>query len=178
MRAVETRISSRVKRLCVCGALLAVSMMLSYVELLISVTLMPLPGFKLGLANIVVVFVIFAIGSREAFVISAARVTLSSVLFGSVSSFIFSLCGALLSFAVLYLCKRVFAEKLSLFGISVLSAAAHNTGQMIAACFVMKTAYVYTYLPYLLLLSIPCGLITGLVAALIFKRKDIMRISE
>lgn len=155
-----------VGRLAMCGLALSLAMIFSYVEAIIP---SPVPGIKLGLANVVCTYVFFRIGKTEAFYISVLRVVLSSVLFGSAATFVFSLFGALLAFSAMMLCTLM-GNKVSFIGISVLSAAAHCTGQIIAAVTVYSSLGIIRYLPVLLLCSVPLGIVTGTVVTVTDKR--------
>ncbi|MBQ7500426.1 MAG: Gx transporter family protein [Clostridia bacterium] len=175
---MKKAISSPVRRYTVDAVLLASALILSYIESAAAPLIpVPIPGFKLGLANITVMFAVYTVGTLDGLLISLARTALSSILFGSVSSFMFSVAGAVLSFAALCLCKYYIKDRLSVYGISMMCAAFHNIGQVLAASAVMRTMSIFAYLPYLLLASIPCGLLTGLIAGLLLKREDIRRIA-
>lgn len=124
-------------------------------------------GVKLGLANVVTLFALTRLSVRDAFFILVCRVTISSVLMGSVTAFLFSLLGGLLSLVAMYLLLRLEGRFCSLLGISVAGAAAHNIGQVLAAIFWMQTAAVAAYLPFLLVMSVPLGLVTGLTCSVV-----------
>ena len=148
---------SAARRLALSAVLTALALGLSYAERAIPLGLViPLPGIKLGLANVVTLFALCALG------ILLARCFLGSLFAGSLSGLIFSLSGGILSLFVMLLMKKT---GLSVYGISVCGAAAHNVGQILAAMGVMKTAAVVSYLPLLLLVSVPAGLITGAMTA-------------
>ena len=135
----------RSKELAVCGMLTALAIILSIVERMFPLdAIIPIPGVKLGLANVVTLFALTRLGLRDSLAVVVVRVTLASLLMGSVTAFLFSL-----------------------FGVSVAGAAAHNIGQIAAAVLWMKTTAVLAYLPYLLLMSVPLGLVTGLVCAVV-----------
>ncbi|MBQ8310004.1 MAG: Gx transporter family protein [Clostridia bacterium] len=143
------------------------AVMLSYLEVLLPLSaLIPLPGFRLGLANIAVLVVFCLFSPIDAAVVSAVRILLMGLLFGSTTSLYFSVMGGLLSFLVLLLLSRI-GKKCSFFGVSVLSAAAHNTGQIIAAVTLFGTSLITSYLPALLLASVVYGGIVGLLLNLI-----------
>lgn len=152
------------RRAATCGILTSLALCVSLLESVIPIqALVPLPGIKLGFANIVVLFALYRLGIGDAVIISLLRVCLSSLLFGSVTSFFFSLSGALLSLAVAILIK-LFAEKVfSFVGLSVLCAAAHNTGQIIAACVTLGSPAPLSYLSLLLWASLLTGAITGCI---------------
>ncbi len=145
------------------AVLLIAALALSYLESFIPVSFIPLPGFKLGLANIVTVIAFYRISPLSAAAVSALRVVISSMLFSGVSSLMFALSGAVLSFAVLVILSAVFKDKISYIGISVIMAIFHNAGQIVCASLVLKSSAVYAYFPALAASSLICGLITGLL---------------
>lgn len=142
--------------------LLALALCLSYMERFIPLELIvPLPGVKLGLANVVTLFVLYAMDAPSAALVLLPRCLLGSF-FGGVSSLLFSLLGGLLALGAMALAKRW--GRLSVFGVSVLGAAAHNVGQVAAAAALLGSWYIVGYLPLLLTLAVPCGLLTGALA--------------
>lgn len=157
------------KKITRCAVLTALALALSVAEGLFPLTIiLPLPGLRLGLANLVTVYALVRLGKGEALLILLSRCLLGALLGGNLSSLAFSLTGGLLAFAVEWLLLRV--GPLSLFGVCMAGAAAHNTGQIFAAVTVMKTTAVMAYLPPLLLASVVTGLFTGWVAALLVDR--------
>lgn len=156
------------KKLTLCGMLTALAIVLSLAERLFPLdAIVPVPGVKLGLANVVTLFALTRLPTRDAVAILLCRVTLSSLLMGSVTAFLFSLFGGLLALAVMGLLLRAEGRFCSVLGVSVAGAAAHNIGQIIAAVIWMKTGAVVAYLPLLLVMSVPLGLVTGLTAAVV-----------
>lgn len=155
---------SAARRLCEDAALIALALVLSWLEKPIVAALpLPLPGFKLGFANIVTLFALYRIGAADAAVVLALRIALAAVLFGTPVSFALSACGGALAFlTALLLYKRTY---LSIYGVSVASAAAHMCGQTAAAAVILSTPeLIITYLPYLLLLSVFSGLLNGFIS--------------
>lgn len=156
------------KKLTLCGMLTALAIVLSLAERLFPLdAIVPVPGVKLGLANVVTLFALTRLSVRDAVAILLCRVALSSLLMGSVTAFLFSLFGGLLALAVMGLLLRAEGKFCSVLGVSVAGAAAHNIGQIIAAVIWMKTGAVIAYLPLLLVMSVPLGLVTGLTAAIV-----------
>ena len=154
------------KRLVLLAMLTAVAMILSYVE-----SLLPsvgIPGVKMGLANIVVIFALFRFGWKEAAALSLVRVVLVSLLFGSVGAMLYSLAGAVLSLAVMALLRRI--DRFSTVGISVAGGVAHNAGQILMAMLILQTKQLLGYLPVLAVSGIAGGVLTGLAAALLIRR--------
>lgn len=156
------------KKLTLCGMLTALAIVLSLAERLFPLdAIVPVPGVKLGLANVVTLFALTRLSARDAVAILLCRVALSSLLMGSVTAFLFSLFGGLLALIVMGLLLRAEGKFCSVLGVSVAGAAAHNIGQIIAAVIWMKTGAVIAYLPLLLVMSVPLGLVTGLTAAVV-----------
>ncbi len=148
---------------------LALALILSYLEFLFPVSLVvPLPGFKLGFANLVILALAVHVSMMDAGVVSLLRVTLVAMLFGNMISFWFSLCGALFSLAVIFLGKRV--TVFSYIGLSVLSATGHNIGQLVAAVFLFGWSIVWSYLPVMLVASVLFGTICGILLNFLMPR--------
>lgn len=159
-------ISSRAdltRRICTDAVFVTAAMMLSYLETLIPLNLiLPLPGFKLGLANAVTVLVFVLVGKKDAAVVSALRILLMGLLFGSALSLFFSALGGLFAYIALLIAGRVL-KKCSYIGLSVFCAAAHNLGQMLAASCVFGFSVLLSYLPFLLLAATLSGTLTGIL---------------
>ncbi len=142
--------------------MLCAALAFSYLEAIVPISLViPLPGIKLGLANIAVMLAFFCISPCDAALVSFARISLSALLFGSPVSFLFSLCGGMLAYFSLFLSKTLVKhEKMSFIGASVLSSALHGSGQIIAASIVYG-AGAFFYLPVILLFGVPVGALVG-----------------
>ena len=156
----------KTKRLVLLAMLTAVAMILSYVE-----SLLPsvgIPGVKMGLANIAVIFALFRFGWKEAAALSLVRVVLVSLLFGSVGAMLYSLAGAVLSLTVMALLRRT--DRFSTVGVSVAGGVAHNAGQILMAMLILQTKQLLGYLPVLAVAGIGGGILTGLAAALLIRR--------
>ena len=143
--------------------LVALALALSYTERFIPLQLViPLPGVKLGLANIATLVALYMLGWQKTLPIVAVRCFLGA-LFGGLTGILFSLTGGLLALGVMAACKKV--PVLSIYGVSILGAAAHNIGQILAAMVLMGSVHVWAYLPYLLLVGIVTGTATGAACA-------------
>lgn len=151
------------------GLLVALSMILSYVESLIP-AFVAVPGVKVGLANIVVIFALYTLGPIEALIVSLLRVILSSFLFGSVLSLLYSLSGALLSLGGMLLMKKL--KIFSTTVVSVTGGVLHNVGQILVACLVLETDVLLYYLPVLILSGVITGAVIGIIASLVIKRLE------
>lgn len=150
------------------GIFTALAMILSYIETLIP-SFVAIPGIKLGLANIAVIVILYKIGWKEAFAVSIIRVILSSLLFTTVLSMLYSLAGAILSLVAMILLKKI---KLSTITISVIGGVCHNIGQIAVAIFMTETAELVYYLPVLLITGTISGILIGLVGAITVKKME------
>lgn len=156
------------RQLTLCAVLTALALALSYTENLLPLSLVvPLPGVKLGLANIVTVFALYALGPGQALLILLARCTLGAVFAGNLNALLFSLFGGLLAMGVMILLSR--CPALSIYGVSIAGAAAHNCGQTAAAMLTLGNAAPLYYLPLLLAVSLLTGAVTGFAAGLLFR---------
>ena len=156
------------KNLALCAVLTALALGLSTLENLFPVSLVvPLPGIKLGLANIVTVFALYRLGDIPALAILIARCLLGAMFAGNASALLFSLMGGALAMLTMIVLRRV--RGLSVYGVSIAGAAAHNIGQICAAMVVLGGTAVLGYLPVLLGVSLITGTLTGFVASLLFR---------
>ena len=149
-----------------CGVMTSLAIVFGYIEHLI-----PMPfgiyGIKLGIANLVVITMLYALNAYSAFTINLLRIILCSMLFGSFTSFWYSLVGGLLSFAVMLILKRT--NKLSPMGVSICGAISHNIGQITVAVILLDEFKIALYLPVLLITGAITGAIIGLIAIPIIK---------
>lgn len=156
------------RRLTLCAVLAALALAFSYLESFFPLFLLvPLPGVKLGLANIVTLFALYYLGAPSALAILLVRCLLGGLFAGNASALIFSLLGGFSAMLVMILLRR--CRVFSIFGVSVGGAAAHNCGQILAALLTLGNAAPLAYLPALLLVSLFTGALTGLIAALLFR---------
>lgn len=146
-----------VRRLAYSAMLLALALLLSYVESLVPLPL-ALPGVKLGLPNVAIMLACLHVGRAAGAAVSFLRVLMVALLFGSAASFLFAFFGALLAYAVLWLLGRL--PRLGRVGLSIACAAAHGVGQILAGVLLYGIAVV-SYLPFLLLAALPFGAICG-----------------
>ena len=163
----------KTKKVAFLGMCVALSMILSFVESQIP-PLAAVPGVKMGLPNIVMVFMLYKVGAKETAIVSILRVILVGILFGTPLSMIYSLAGATLS-----LIGMILLKKTNLFAhvtVSVAGGILHNIGQIASACIVMDTAQIAYYLPVLFISGTIAGILSGLTAAMILKRLDKMKL--
>ncbi len=155
------------KRVARFALLTALALILSYLESLVPVS-GAVPGMKLGLTNLAVVFALYRLGVREAGLLSLLRAVLASALFGTAYSLAYSLTGAALSFLVMAALKR--SEKFSLLGVSVAGGVCHNVAQVLVAMALLGTGKLLWYLPLLLFSGVIAGAAIGALGAVIAKR--------
>lgn len=155
------------KKTAFCGLMLALALIASYVESLIPVPI-PVPGIKLGVANSVVLILLYYSNSKTAWGISITRVILSGFMFGSLSSVLYSLSGAILSLLIMSFCKK--RDCFTMTGVSVAGGVSHNIGQIIMAYLVLESNAVWYYLPILLVSGCITGSLIGILGKEIFRR--------
>lgn len=149
------------------GLFAALAIILGYVETLLPV-FTGIPGIKLGLANLVTVFLLYAYSWREAGMVSAIRILVIGFLFGNLFSILFSLAGAALSLLAMALAKRF--SGLSIAGVSILGGITHNLGQIVIAALVVENVNLFYYFPVLLVAGLITGLLIGIVTGEVRKR--------
>ena len=160
--------NSKAKNVAFYGIMIALAFILSYLESFIPINaIIPIPGVKLGFANIVVLFSLYTLKLRDAVIIAIIRVFLSGLLFGNPMTIAYSLCGCALSLTVMYLTKKT---KLSIIGISMLGGIFHNIGQLIMAVILTHTSRIAYYLPVLLISGMVTGLLMGVCAKMVIER--------
>jgi heptaprenyl diphosphate synthase len=152
------------KKLVRLSMLLSLSVALNIFESFIPILGNIIPGSKLGLANIVTLFIIYLYGLKDALFVSFMRAFLVGIIRTGLFNitFFFSLGGAIFSVIAMYLAHRF--TKLSVIGISIIGSIFHSIGQIIIAILVIKIPNIIFYLPYLLLISIPTGIIIGMIS--------------
>lgn len=155
------------KKIAEYGLLIALAMVLGYVDGLIPVSV-AVPGVKLGLANIVVVFALYRLGKAEAFTISILRVLLLTFMFGNAFALAYSLSGAILSFLVMLLLLKT--GRFSPIGVGIGGGVTHNIGQLLCAMALLGTKQIAYYLPVLLVSGTVAGVAIGVISGMLIKR--------
>jgi heptaprenyl diphosphate synthase len=159
----------KTKKLAFIGISVALAMILSFVESQIP-ALIAVPGVKVGLPNLVIVFLLYKCGWREAALVNFLRVILSSILFGNVQTLTFSLAGAAVS--LLGMILLMITEKFSSVAVSVVGGVLHNLGQILAAVLWLGTMEIAYYLPVLLISGTVAGVLIGIVSGMLVKRLE------
>ena len=161
-----------IKKIVNYSMLLAISVVLSIIESFIPIFSGLIVGVKLGLANIIVLYVLYIYGFKDAIYISILRVILVGILRTGLFSitFLFSLSGAIISILMMGLFKLT---KLSIIGVSIIGSIFHIVGQIIVAVIILNTSNILYYLPYLLIFSCITGTIIGIISKEIVNRREL-----
>ena len=150
------------------GVCTALAMILAYVEVLLPPIFPAVPGIKMGLPNIIIVFLLYRRGPIPAIAVSLLRVALVSMLFSNAMALLYSLSGAILSLLVMIILRKL--NFLSTVGVSVAGGVAHNVGQILMAMLLLETSELFYYLVVLTVTGTIAGILIGLCGSLIIKR--------
>ncbi len=148
------------RKLVLLGLYVAMALALHVVENMLPVPLAP--GARLGLSNIVTLTVLVTMGFKDAFIVLVVRIIMASIFGGSLSTFIYSISGGILSIGAMQLIRFIGRENISLIGVSIIGAVFHNIGQLLAAAMVINNINIFSYLPVLLITAIGTGILIGL----------------
>lgn len=159
--------------MCIMAVFVSVGLVLQCVEA--SFAVLPIPGGKIGLANIVSILNLSMFGGGNAMAIALIRAFLGALITGGVGTAVYSVAGAAASTAVMWLVRRTAYPRVSEVGMGVLGAAAHNTAQLCVACVLSGSRYAAAYLPILLFVSAVCGTVTGYAARLLSGRVKMLQ---
>ncbi len=161
------------KKLAFLGLSTAIAMVLAYVEVLLPPLFTAVPGIKLGLPNIAIIFVLYRFGLKQAAAVSFVRIVAVSLLFGNPMTFAYSVAGGALSLAAMALLRRL--DLLSTVGVSVAGGVLHNVGQILTAMLLLGTAELGYYLIVLAITGTVSGIFVGLCGNFAIKRIFIKR---
>ncbi len=162
------KMSRASKRVAFLGCCTALALVLAYVEVLLPPLINSVPGIKLGLPNIAIIFVLYRFGVKDAAAVSFVRIVLAALLFGNPMTFAYSVAGAVLSLAAMAILKKI--DLLSSVGVSVAGGVFHNVGQIITAMVLLGTAELGYYLIVLAVTGTVSGILIGLCAGIAVKR--------
>ena len=160
----------KTRKLTTLGLSVALALILSYVESLLP-PLVAVPGVKVGLCNIVILFLLYRFGWKEAAAVSGVRLVLTAALFTGFAAFFYGLAGAVLSLLGAALLKR--SDRFSPLGVSVAGGVLHNLGQIALAALILDSGYIFAYLPVLLLSGTVAGALVGILAGILIRRTDV-----
>lgn len=156
----------KVKTVARMSVMTALALLLGYVEGLFPPPV-AIPGIKLGLANVIIIMMLYTCDLKQSWTVALLKVSLCALLFGSVTSFLYSVCGAIFSLSVMILAKRT--NFFSIVGVSSLGGIFHNMGQLICAYFFIGKGAIL-HIPVLCLCGAACGMLTGIASQIIIKR--------
>ncbi|MDD5901687.1 MAG: Gx transporter family protein [Lachnospiraceae bacterium] len=156
------------KKIAMLGLCTAVALVLAYIESMLPPVFHAVPGIKIGLPNIIIIFILYRYGLKEAAVVSLVRMVAVSFMFGNLMALIYSLAGGFLSMLVMVLLKK--SKLLSVVGVSVAGGVFHNVGQILMAMLFLGTTELGYYLIVLTVTGILSGIFVGLCGAIIVKR--------
>ena len=159
--------NSKTKKIVLYGILIAVALVLSYLESLIP-AFFAIPGMKLGLTNLVVIFALYLMGPFPALAINVVRILLTGLLFGNAFSLLYSAAGAILSWVVMVLLKKT--GKFGTVAVSIAGGISHNIGQILVAMLVLQTSQIAWYLLILWFSGIAAGAVIGILGGILCKR--------
>ena len=167
----------KTRKIALLGVLTAGAIIISIIESFIPS--IGIPGVKLGLANIVILIILYEIGVKEAIIVNLTRVVLAGTIRGILFSmgFLMSLAGATLSLGIMILLYLV-VKKFSVIGVSVIGSIFHVTGQILFAMAFLGTVYVVYYLPFIALSAIITGVLVGIVARMVIKNGAVRKTIE
>ena len=157
-----------IRRYSVLGLLTTVALVLSYVEAILPPIWSAVPGIKIGLPNIIIIFILYKTGLKDAVTVSAIRLFLVALLFGNAMTLAYSAAGAILSLSLMTLCTKL--NLFSTVGVSIVGGVAHNLGQILVAMAIFETSQIGYYMLVLAVTGTVAGIFVGIVASIILKR--------
>lgn len=157
-------------RITLLAMLIAISILFGYLEAILPL-LIAIPGIKLGLANIPIMFAVYKMKPLDVFLISIVRVAILSLTFRNMLAFLFSLSGAIFSISIMLLFKQ--SKFFSVTGVSIAGGVAHNMGQIIMAALILQIPGLLYYLPLLIIAGVIAGIIIGLISGLLIERVNL-----
>ena len=161
-------IQSKTAKIAFVGITASLALVLSYLEFLLPPIFVAVPGIKLGLPNIVILYVLYCIDLKHAALVSFIRILMSSILFGNAMTFAYSVAGAVLSLVLMGILKKT--DLLSAVGVSVVGGVSHNLGQILVAMVVLDTPQIAYYMIVLAITGTVSGIFVGLCGAMLVKR--------
>lgn len=155
------------KILAYCSIFTALALIFSYVEFLLPIPI-PLPGVKIGVANLVIILALYRLGFKYAFTVNMVRILISGLLFSGVFGMLYSFAGGILSIVIMYILYRT--KIFSMIGISMAGGVAHNIGQLLTASALLSSTALLSYFPILVFTGIISGILTGFLSYEIERR--------
>lgn len=161
---------SKTKKVALLGILTSVALILSYIEAILPPIWSAVPGIKMGFPNIVIIFILYRWGVKEATIVSFIRIFIVALLFGNVMTLAYSCAGAFLSMVLMAIFKKINA--FSVVGTSVIGGVAHNLGQIVVAIFLFDTVQIGYYMAVLAVMGTIAGIFIGIAGAFLLKRLE------
>ena len=155
------------KKISLYGMFIALAFIFSYIESLIPIPF-PVPGIKLGLANLVIIIALYGIGNKEALVLSVVRIVLVGLTFRSPSTLLFSFAGGLLSWLLMVIFRKL--KIFSMVGVSIIGGIGHNVGQISVAILYVNNPGLIYYLPLLMISGLVSGTLIGILGSVTINR--------
>ena len=150
------------------GLCTALALVLAYVEILVQPLVPSIPGIKMGLPNIIIIFLLYRRGAFSAICVSLLRIVIVNMLFGNIMAFMYSIAGGVLSTLVMILLRRL--NLMSEVGVSVAGGVTHNAGQILMAMLLLETAELGYYLVVLTVTGTIAGILVGLCGSVLIKK--------
>ena len=166
--------NTKVKRTALLGMVTSVALVLAYLEAILPPVSTAVPGIKMGLPNLAIVFVLYRFGFKDAAVVSALRLFIVALLFGNVMTLAYSAAGAVLSLTLMGILKKT--DKFSTVGVSVTGAVMHNLGQILVAVFLFETVQLGYYMIILSVTGSIAGVLIGISAGILLRRTEKLKI--
>lgn len=162
---------TKTKRVALLGVLTSLALVLSYLESLLPPISTAAPGIKMGLPNIIIIFILYKFGLKEASIISLLRVFIVSIImFGNVLTLTYSVAGAVLSLGLMALFKKI--DCFSAVGVSIIGGISHNFGQILVAIFLFDTVQIGYYMVILAITGTISGIVIGIIGSTLVKKLE------
>lgn len=164
---------NQTKKIAFLGLFTTVALVLSYIEAILPPIYQAIPGIKVGLPNIIIIFILYRFGLKEAVAVSLIRLVIVALLFGNGMTFIYSLAGATLSLLIMVILKKT--NLFSTVGVSIAGGVFHNLGQILVAMFLLNSSQIGYYMIVLAITGTIAGVFVGIAGALLLKRTEIIK---
>ena len=161
---------NKTRRIALLGVLTSVALVLSYLEVMLPPISTAVPGIKMGLPNIIIIFVLYKFGLKEAVTVSLIRVFIVALLFGNVMTLSYSVAGAVLSLGLMTLFKKI--NLFSQIGVSIIGGISHNLGQILVAIFLFDTIQIGYYMIVLAITGTIAGVVIGIISSILVKKLE------
>lgn len=161
---------NKTRRIALLGVLISVALVLSYLEVMLPPISTAVPGIKMGLPNIIIIFVLYKFGLKEAVTVSVIRVFIVALLFGNVMTLAYSVAGAVLSLGLMTLFKKL--NLFSQIGVSIIGGISHNLGQILVAIFLFDTIQIGYYMIVLSITGTIAGVVIGIISSILVKKLE------